>query len=73
MKWCVFLFSLLFSLAGALVINELDYNQVGTDTAEYIELYNEGTTAVQLSDYTLYFINGAGESFDTNISLFFRA
>jgi hypothetical protein len=43
----------------SLVINEIDYDLVGTDTnAEYIELYNRGTAAVDLSDIILLLVNG---------------
>lgn len=38
--------------AGALVINEVDYDQAGADTAEFIELYNGGAT-VDLAGYTV--------------------
>ncbi|MFL5982848.1 MAG: ExeM/NucH family extracellular endonuclease [Gaiellaceae bacterium] len=44
--------------AGALVINEVDYDQPSTDTAEYLELRNNGGTAVQLSGYSVQLING---------------
>jgi hypothetical protein len=42
-----------------LVINELDYDQPGTDTQEFVELKNTGTNSVNLSHYALVFINGA--------------
>jgi len=44
----------------SLVINEIDYDQSGTDTAEFIELHNRGTTAVDLSAYVLELVNGTG-------------
>lgn len=44
------------------VINEVDYDQPSTDTAEFLELMNTGATAVDLSGYTLVFINGNGNS-----------
>lgn len=51
---------LLCTAASAqVVINEIDYDQPGTDTAEFVELYNAGTATVDLSSYTLSFINGA--------------
>jgi hypothetical protein len=44
--------------AGSLKINEFIYNPDGTDTGnEWVELYNAGTTALRLDDYTL---QGAG-------------
>ena len=48
------------ALASAgVVINEVDYDQPGTDTAEFIELKNNGPTAVNLGTYTLELSNGA--------------
>ena len=43
-----------------LVINELDYDQPGTDTAEFIEIYNAGLGAADLSTYSIQLINGTG-------------
>jgi len=45
---------------GGLVINEVDYDQIGADTTEFIELYNAGTTPVSLVGKQLRFINGSG-------------
>jgi hypothetical protein len=42
----------------SLVINEIDYDNLGTDTAEYIELYNRGDAAMDLSDLILLLVNG---------------
>jgi hypothetical protein len=41
-----------------LVINEVDYDTVGTDTTEFLELLNKGTNIVNLSHYAAVFING---------------
>ena len=35
------------------VINEIDYDQAGTDTAEFIELKNVGSVAADLSDFSV--------------------
>src|SRR5689334_3799747 len=50
----------LFSTAGhaQIVINEVDYDQPSSDTAEFIELYNAGDSAQTLADHSLRFING---------------
>jgi hypothetical protein len=48
-----------FQSNAQLVINEVDYDQPSTDVAEYIELYNAGSTAVTLSDYQLILFNGS--------------
>jgi len=67
------LFGLLFvmlTIAGAppkalaqsttLVINEIDYDQASTDTAEYIEIKNVSGAPIDLDPYVLDFINGSG-------------
>ena len=43
-----------------LVINEVDYDQPGTDTAEFIEIRNNGSFAVSLDGWTLELVNGNG-------------
>ncbi|MDB4994851.1 MAG: lamin tail protein [Myxococcaceae bacterium] len=54
---------------GALVINEIDYDQVLTDGAEYIELYNPSSTnTVNMNNLALVFANGSGQ----NIGEYFR-
>jgi endonuclease I len=46
--------------AGSLVINEVDYDQPGNDTNEFIEIYNAGGTSVDLSNVVLELHNGSG-------------
>lgn len=41
------------SASGALVINEFQYDDGGTDDREYVELYNSGPNPVDISGYTL--------------------
>ena len=43
-----------------LVINEIDYDQPGDDKAEYVEIYNSDSVAVNLDDYNIEMINGTG-------------
>lgn len=43
-----------------LVINEVDYDQPGPDTAEFVELYNAGTVPIDLGRYSLRLVNGSG-------------
>lgn len=43
-----------------LVINEIDYDQPGTDTAEFVEILNAGVTPADLTGWTLELINGSG-------------
>ncbi|MDI3286870.1 M4 family metallopeptidase [Polyangium sp. 15x6] len=42
-----------------LVINEIDYDTVGTDSAEYVEIYNPAGGAVSLSGCSLLLVNGS--------------
>jgi len=44
--------------AGTVVLNEVDYDQVGTDTDEFVELYNPSDTTVDLSGCALVLVNG---------------
>jgi hypothetical protein len=41
-----------------LVINELDYDQVGSDTAGFVEVRNDGTAEATLDGVALVFVNG---------------
>jgi hypothetical protein len=47
------------SNAQSLVINEIDYDQPGTDSAEYVELFNAGSTPINLANYRLVLWNGS--------------
>jgi predicted extracellular nuclease len=54
---------------AAVIINEIDYDQVGTDTAEFIELFNTGTSTVSLDNFSIMLINGTNSSSYRNIDL----
>jgi predicted extracellular nuclease len=43
---------------AGLVINEIDYDQAGTDTTEFVEIRNNGSAAADLDPYTLRLVNG---------------
>ncbi|HEX5062799.1 MAG TPA: lamin tail domain-containing protein, partial [Kofleriaceae bacterium] len=45
--------------ASHLVLNEIDYDQVNTDNAEYVEIYNPTPAAISLNNVALVLINGA--------------
>ncbi|RDH89342.1 MAG: nuclease [endosymbiont of Seepiophila jonesi] len=47
---------------ATLVINEVDYDQPGSNQAEFIELFNTGGTTLNLDDYTLQLINGTNSA-----------
>lgn len=55
--------------ADTIVINEIDYDQPSTDTAEFLELRNNGTTPVDLDPYSLTFVNGANDSIYRTVEL----
>lgn len=42
-----------------LVINEIDYDQVGTDSGEFVEIFNGTGAAVDLASYALVLVNGS--------------
>jgi cysteine-rich repeat protein len=42
-----------------LVINEVEYDEVGTDTAEFVEIHNPTPNPVNLGNLALVFMNGA--------------
>jgi Lamin Tail Domain len=46
-------------ITSGLVINEMDYDQTSTDTAEFVELHNTSALPVALDGLALVFINGA--------------
>ena len=52
-----------------LVINEVDYDQSGGDTAEFIELLNTGATPINLSGFELLLVNGGDMSTYATIAL----
>jgi predicted extracellular nuclease len=56
-------------VAKTLVINEVDYDQPGTDTAEFIEIKNVGAAAVDLSAYEVVLVNGANNAVYLTIAL----
>jgi hypothetical protein len=41
-----------------IVINEVDYDQVDADVAEFVEIYNATTATVSLANYKLVLVNG---------------
>jgi endonuclease I len=52
-----------------LVINEIDYDQPGADTAEYVEIFNAGTAAADLANVVLELWNGADGTIYKTIAL----
>ncbi|MCB9283531.1 MAG: lamin tail domain-containing protein [Lewinellaceae bacterium] len=55
--------------APALIINEVDYDQVGTDLQEFIELRNMNTEVLDLSAFTLELVNGGDNSVYRTVNL----
>ena len=56
-------------VAGKLVINEIDYDQPGTDSAEFLEIYNGTSAAVSLADLAVVFVNGSNSTEYDRVSL----
>lgn len=54
---------------AAVVINEIDYDQPGTDTAEFIELFNSGASTIALDNYFVDLINGSNATSYRTIDL----
>jgi len=54
---------------AAIIINEIDYDQPGSDTAEFIELFNSGDSTISLDNYSIDLINGNNSSVYRNIDL----
>lgn len=46
----------------AIVINEVDYDQAGTDNAEFVELLNVSANTINLTNLALIFMDGARNS-----------
>ncbi|HJS18135.1 MAG TPA: ExeM/NucH family extracellular endonuclease [Anaerolineales bacterium] len=46
------------AVANDLVINEIDYDQPSTDTAEFVEIRNNDSVSVDLSAYDVQMVNG---------------
>lgn len=52
--------------APSVVINEVDYDQPSADTAEFVELVNNGAVSADLTGWTLELVNGSNNSaYDT--------
>ena len=49
------------TLRAQLLINELDSDQTGNDTGEFVEIVNAGISGVPLSGVSLVFYNGNGD------------
>ena len=47
--------------SARVVINEVDYDQGGTDDHEFIELFNAGSESVDLGNFFVELIDGAGD------------
>ncbi|MFN2197636.1 MAG: lamin tail domain-containing protein, partial [Anaerolineales bacterium] len=55
--------------APDLVINEIDYDQPGTDYAEFVEIRNNGASTADLTGVSLVLVNGNGTSVYNTIDL----
>ena len=55
--------------APAIVINEIDSDTPGTDSAEFVELYDGGAGVTSLDGLSLVLFNGNGDAADRTIAL----
>ena len=55
--------------AQHLLINEVDYDQPGTDTAEFIELFNPSSATIDVSNIAVVLVNGANNQEYSRFSL----
>lgn len=53
----------------ALVINEVDYDVPGKDTAEFVELFNPADCAISVAGLSLVFVNGSNAEEYRRVSL----
>lgn len=54
---------------AGLVINEVDYDQPGADTTEFVEIFNPTSSGINLAGYTLVFMNGANNTQYASVDL----
>lgn len=54
---------------AGLVINEIDYDNIGTDSAEFVELYNAGSQPINLAGAALVLVNGSNNTEYTRVDL----
>jgi hypothetical protein len=47
---------------GKLVINEVDYDNVGIDTAEFVEIFNPSAAPVSLAGLAVVLVNGSNQT-----------
>jgi hypothetical protein len=54
---------------AGLVINEVDYDQIATDTTEFIEIYNGSNHAIDLGTLAIVLVNGTGNTEYARVNL----
>ena len=52
-----------------LMLNEVDYDQVATDTAEFVEIFNAGAESISLDGIAVVFVNGSGNTEYSRVNL----
>ncbi|HEX7666276.1 MAG TPA: lamin tail domain-containing protein, partial [Polyangiaceae bacterium] len=55
--------------ANHLVINEVDYDQPGTDGAEFVEIFNPTVAPISLAGMKLYLVNGSNNTVYATVDL----
>jgi cysteine-rich repeat protein len=54
---------------GGLVINEIDYDMVNTDNAEYLEILNTSAAPIDLTPYSVVLVNGSNSTVYKTVAL----
>lgn len=62
-------FTASLSTQASIIINEIDYDQAGTDNAEFIELFNTSASSISLDGYFIDLINGGTDTVYRSIDL----
>ena len=57
------------AFVGGLVINEIDYDQEGTDATEFVEIYNGTNAPADLTGHKLVFVNGSNNTVYRTVEL----
>lgn len=57
------------AFVGSLVINEVDYDQAGTDASEFVEIFNGTNAPIAMAGHKLLLVNGSNNSVYKTIDL----
>ena len=52
-----------------IIINEVDYDNIGGDGSEFVELFNNGATPVNIGGWRVVLVNGSNDTFYSIITI----